>query len=590
MVARVAPSDLFYYLPMAPKSYKSVNQLPHTPGPLTAATLATAANGLRAKVAGGATVGSVVGQDPVTGEQLILQPGGKVIRASVPEATPGNEVTLQPSTGGRSRRGTRATTTSVATNTPTTVTAGGGNPSAPKTLGALLASSNGNPATPQLWEAFTDPCTPPLERLSIAAFLRNRNVYVTSESTYTQLFGVAYGAGSQDIQAANLYLGELQKQLKKAPPTLGVVASSTATTITPSAQALWECTPTGCRQSAVGVYATKEQCEAQCAPKSWDCVAGSCLERAGLGGAFSSLGECLASGCSTRYRCVGGDIVPDKNGPFATPEAARAGGCYWGYNLSDGECSPALGGFYKSLACCRSAVSQRLSYGTRPDVLYEGTWTLKTGDGETHSGLLQRAEGVTQFPGFVVVSFETATEPFRQLRLTIDGVTNVLFSREPGPPNDSQGPYLIQPGSPRVLIQRLDRAIDPEIFNPQAEFGNVVQGPPYEYERVPEVQEQLFRVRESAFRGQFEDGSLFRVGGAAVPYELLGAQGVPPGETVTIAGPLRFIQKVGESGQPALFHGPDPGNLTATFLRPTIGFKRVDGLSDDLPLNQTDLD
>lgn len=341
--------------PSKTTSSSSVTRLPHEPGSLSKGQTGATARENNQRAIEAPSSGEVIGSDPNTGESLVRQPGNRVVRVDAGPASSGNTVSVN-------SRSTGKVVKKTGNVTKTTSTTSSGWQPVPGKPGAsrLTATSSRKVDT----DSLNDPCVSPSVKLQIVNEELAKGVNIGLVNGRAQIVGLGrvggYGS-STNLEKTFAYLDQLANESKAAkgtsqslpeaisssPSTQGQVFSST---LAP----LWKCVNDECVQAIDGIFATKEQCQQNCGPKTFNCLNGQCVEVQGSTGQFKSLADCIASNCGTRFDCVDGVPVPNKEGKYPSQEAAIEAGCYWGYSCNGlGVCTPAVGGEFKSLHCCR---------------------------------------------------------------------------------------------------------------------------------------------------------------------------------------------------------------------------------------------
>ena len=341
-------------------------QIPHEPGSMSRGVLDATADGSNSRAKQSPASGEVVGLDPSTGEALVRQAGNRVVRVQAEGASAGNTVSIDNPESPRTLSLFGVKKAGSVSN-PSSVSSKGWQP-VPGRSGVSRLSGTSSREVEGL-DKLSDPCTPPEEKLQLVLAEQARGVGITDRG----VVGFTSSANglvlnNQAARETQRYIDQLYEEIKnqgKQQQTLpqNLSLDSTGGTQAISQQfsatqaSLWKCVNNVCVQAEDGIFATKEQCEGNCGPKTYSCVNGTCVLASGSTGQFKSLGECINAGCNTRYTCIDGNPVPKKDGEFATLEAAIAGGCYWGYdcNSTTGQCEPAIGGNFKSLQCCQQS-------------------------------------------------------------------------------------------------------------------------------------------------------------------------------------------------------------------------------------------
>lgn len=322
--------------------------IPHKPGSISEGLSSHVAEQNNERAKAELTGGEVIGLDSSTGEALIRQAGNRVVRANVPGATNGNPVNI--------RNGSGVTTKS------SRVTNAGWQPVEGRPGASRLTATTSRQI--EGFDLLTDPCTPPDVKLQIVQREQAQGVNIANGQVVG--FGGVRGSSAAQTEA---YIRQLQDEIKASrntpnqlPTSISGQGGTTAgQSFSTTLASLWGCVGNVCVQSPNGIFATKEQCEQNCGPRTYSCIAGQCIEVRGSTGQFKTLGDCINSNCGTRYTCIDGSPVPKKDGEFATIEAAISGGCYWGYDCVSGECLPAIGGQFKNLSCCQQGCTDFLS-------------------------------------------------------------------------------------------------------------------------------------------------------------------------------------------------------------------------------------
>ena len=344
---------------------RSTVQLPHTPGSLSKGVSKSVSGTNNERAQEAPTTGEVVGKDAATGEALVRQPGNRVVRAQVSNAAVGNTVSVTARDRDAKiqsiRRDGVVTSSKVVSNT-------GWKPVSGSTSKQRLSITTSTVI--EGLDLLGDPCTPPDVKLKIVRAANANHVYINSDGSVggvlaPVLIGRRSSFNDDLINGNGQFIKQLYAESKAAgkqgqtlPQVISLDSlggtSTVGETFSPTQASLWECVDNECIQTPNGFYATKAQCEQNCGPRTFNCVNGTCVEVQGGTGKFSTLADCIASNCGTRYTCVDGTPVPTPNGEFATLEAAIQGGCYWGYSCDgEGGCTPEIGGQFKSLACCQ---------------------------------------------------------------------------------------------------------------------------------------------------------------------------------------------------------------------------------------------
>jgi hypothetical protein len=342
---------------------KSTSELPHEPATLSKGLTQGTAETNNDRATSDPATGEVVGLDPATGEALVRQPGNRVVRVQAEGATAGNTVSVsssQPAT----RSSLSVVKKSGTVTSKANVTGSGWQPVEGRPGVSRLTATSSRKV--QGLDQLKDPCVPPDVKLQLVLAEQARGVGITDRGvvgfTSSVTGQVLNNQASRDTQA---YIDQLYEEIKAQgkqsqtlPQQLSLDSQGGTSTLgqqfSSTLASLWKCVDGNCVQAPDGIFATKEQCQVNCGPKTFNCVNGTCVEVSGGTGKFKTLAECINGGCNTRYTCIDGSPVPSKTGEFATLEAAIAGGCFWGYDCDGmGNCSPAIGGAFKSLACCQ---------------------------------------------------------------------------------------------------------------------------------------------------------------------------------------------------------------------------------------------
>lgn len=342
--------------------------IPHEPGSLSRGALEAYAGSNNERAQTSPNTGEVVGLDPSTGEALVRQPGERVVRVQADNASTGNTVSLD-NTGGPKALNQFGVKKAGSVTNKSSVTSRGWQP-VPGRPGASRLTVTSSRQIEGL-DKVTDPCVPPEEKLQIVLAEKARGVGITDKGVVGIIGGGPSGTIALNNQASRdteAYIQQLYQEIKDKdrqkqtlPQNLSLDQTGGTSPISQqfsaSQASLWKCVNNECVQAPDGIFANREQCEANCGIKTYSCVNGTCVLVPGSTGKFKSLGECINAGCNTRYTCIDGSPVPKKDGEFATLEAAIQGGCYWGYgcNTTTGECEPAIGGSFKSLQCCQQS-------------------------------------------------------------------------------------------------------------------------------------------------------------------------------------------------------------------------------------------
>lgn len=322
--------------------------VPHKPGSISEGLTSQTADANNERAKAELTGGEVIGLDSATGEALIRQAGNRVVRASVPGASNGNPVKISGGSGVKTK-------SSVVSSTGWQPVEG--RPGASRLTVVTVRDVEG-------LASLSDPCTPPDVKLQIVQ--REQAAGINIANGQVVGFGGVTGSTASQTDA---YIRQLQDEIKAArntpdqlPTSISGQGGTTAgQSFSTTLASLWGCVDNVCVQSPSGIFATKAQCEQNCGPRTYSCIAGQCIEVRGSTGQFQTLGDCINSNCGTRYTCIDGTPVPKRDGEFATIEAAISGGCYWGYDCVSGDCLPAIGGQFKSLSCCQQGCTDILS-------------------------------------------------------------------------------------------------------------------------------------------------------------------------------------------------------------------------------------
>lgn len=373
--------------------------LPHEAGALSKGLnrSRSGANNSRAKES--PTIGEVVGRDAASGDALVRQPGNRVVRVEVADASVGNTVSVSRDEAIDSirKRGAVSSVTQVSNSGWKPVS---GRPSVER-LSATFSQEVEN------LELLGDPCTPPDVKIALVEAAIDIGMAVNAQGQaigYTRDIRTGLSLDNEASRETGRLLQQLYEQEKaagKQQQTLNQVISldslggtGTAGLETPSIPALWRCVNGTCIQDTQGFFASREECEQTCGGVSYNCVNGQCVEVRGPSGQFANLQACIEAPCNTRWACVNGEPVPSRDGPFISREDAVANGCFWGYDFNGVSCQPSIGGQFPSLQCClelgsnpplQSWASATASSDATADNNRERTLTLSDGAGGLYS-------------------------------------------------------------------------------------------------------------------------------------------------------------------------------------------------------------